>query len=219
MNGEAGRTRSGDGPRTWLTGGAEFDEARRELRVGGEPRAVEGKPLAPFQEPLCRGGDVATKRELMQAVWPGVAVVEHALPAALAAYRAALPLYAGVAAADPISAAHQADLADIDGCIGKTEATLGDGAAAETDERAGIAIVERLAHDSPNDIDLGQQLVTLRIELATALLAGSDRRAAAPPAAAALAAAGALATIRAGDRELARLLGTARALVDRIGPS
>ncbi len=123
-----------------------------------------------------------------------------------------LPLYAGVAAAGATSAAHQADLADIDGCIGKTEAALGDGAAAETDKRAGIAIIERLAHDRPNDADLGQQLVTLRIELATALLAGGDRRAAAPPA-------GTLAAACPGDRELARLLGTARAPADRIGPS
>ena len=210
--GEAGRTDLAIIPRIWLTGGAKFDETRRELRVGGEPRAVGGKPLALVQELFCRGVDVATKRELTQVVWPRRHRRRARPPGRTRRLSRGLPLYAGVAAAGATSAANQVDLADIDGCIGKTEAALGDGAAAETDERAGIAIVERLAHDSPNDTDLGQQLVTLRIELATALLAGGDRRAAACPA-------GALAAACPGDRELARLLGTARALADRIGPS
>ena len=55
--------------RIWCFAGAEYDEARRELRVGGNVQSIEPRPLALLQELLSRGGEVATRRELLDAVW------------------------------------------------------------------------------------------------------------------------------------------------------
>jgi len=76
--------------RLWKFAGAEFDEASWALRVGGQITPLEGKPLEVLHELLLRAGEVVTKDELLDAVWPGVAVVEGSLPTAVSKLRKAL---------------------------------------------------------------------------------------------------------------------------------
>lgn len=76
--------------RLWLFAGAEFDEASWALRLNGSAVALEGKPLEVLHELLLRAGEVVTKEELLDAVWPGVAVVEGSLPTAISKLRKAL---------------------------------------------------------------------------------------------------------------------------------
>lgn len=76
--------------RLWRFAGAEFDEASWALRVDGEVVQLEGKPLEVLHELLLRAGEVVAKDELLDAVWPGVAVVEGSLPTAISKLRKAL---------------------------------------------------------------------------------------------------------------------------------
>jgi len=76
--------------RLWRFAGCSFDEARRELKVGGEVAALEGKPLEIMLELLRHAGEVVTKDELLDAVWPGVNVVEGSLATAVSKLRKAL---------------------------------------------------------------------------------------------------------------------------------
>lgn len=69
---------------------AAFDEASWTLRVGGAVVALEGKPLELLHELLLRVGEVVTKDELFDAVWPGVIVVEASLATAISKLRKAL---------------------------------------------------------------------------------------------------------------------------------
>ena len=77
------------GPRIWRIGHAEFDEGRRELRVDGQPCAVEARPLAVLYELLLQRGAVVTKDELMAALWPGTAA-KQSLTTAVSKLRVAL---------------------------------------------------------------------------------------------------------------------------------
>lgn len=76
--------------RLWRFAGAEFDEASWALRVDGQAVALEGKPLEVLHELLLRAGEVVTKDEILDAVWPGVTVVEGSLPTAISKLRKAL---------------------------------------------------------------------------------------------------------------------------------
>jgi len=76
--------------RLWRFSGAEFDEASWTLRIDGQPVPLEGKPLEVLHELLLRAGEVVTKDEILDAVWPGVAVVEGSLPTAISKLRKAL---------------------------------------------------------------------------------------------------------------------------------
>jgi len=76
--------------RLWRFAGAEFDEASWMLRLDGQAVALEGKPLEVLHELLLRAGEVVTKDELLDTVWPGVAVVEGSLPTAVSKLRKAL---------------------------------------------------------------------------------------------------------------------------------
>jgi len=76
--------------RLWRFAGAEFDEASWTLRIDGQPVPLEGKPLEVLHELLLRAGEVVTKDEILDAVWPGVAVVEGSLPTAISKLRKAL---------------------------------------------------------------------------------------------------------------------------------
>lgn len=76
--------------RRWKFAGSEFDEASWVLRVNGEPVALEGKPLEVLHELLLRAGEVVTKDEILDAVWPGITVVEGSLPTAISKLRKAL---------------------------------------------------------------------------------------------------------------------------------
>ena len=76
--------------RLWHFAGAEFDEASWSLRVDGVAVALEGKPLEVMHELLLRAGEVVAKDEILDAVWPGVTVVEGSLPTAISNVRKAL---------------------------------------------------------------------------------------------------------------------------------
>jgi len=76
--------------RLWRFRTAEFDEASWTLRVDGQPVSLEGKPLEVLHELLLRAGEVVTKEELLDSVWPGISVVEGSLPTAISKLRKAL---------------------------------------------------------------------------------------------------------------------------------
>ena len=86
MAGSSGRRRR----RLWRFGAYEFDEASWSLRVGGVVAPLEGKPLEVLHELLLRAGEVVTKEELFDSVWPGVVVVEGSLTTAVSKLRRAL---------------------------------------------------------------------------------------------------------------------------------
>jgi non-specific serine/threonine protein kinase len=85
-----GSTSSRRRRRLWKFAGAEFDEASWALRIDGHVVALEGKPLEILHELLLRAGEVVTKDEILDAVWPGLTVVEGSLPTAISKLRKAL---------------------------------------------------------------------------------------------------------------------------------
>ncbi len=76
--------------RRWRFAQCEFDEFSRELRVKGAAVDLESKPLEVLYQLLLRAGEVVTKEELLEAVWPGVSVVEGSLATAVSKLRKAL---------------------------------------------------------------------------------------------------------------------------------
>src|SRR5437762_5313184 len=76
--------------RVWTFAGREFDESRLELRVNGKPVELELKPLEVLLHLLQHADDVVTKDELLEAVWPGLSVVEGSLSTAVYKLRKAL---------------------------------------------------------------------------------------------------------------------------------
>lgn len=86
----AGSSSSRRRRRLWTFAGAEFDEASWALRVDGHVVALEGKPLEVLHELLLRAGEVVTKDEILDAVWPGLNVVEGSLPTAISKLRKVL---------------------------------------------------------------------------------------------------------------------------------
>jgi len=87
-------TRDGSGSRRrrrrWRFGPAVFDEAAWTLSVSGEAVGLEGKPLQLLHELLLTAGEAVTKAELLDAVWPGLHVVEASLTTAVSKLRMAL---------------------------------------------------------------------------------------------------------------------------------
>lgn len=80
----------------WRFANAEFDEARGELRIDGQPVAVEPRPLRVLAELLRHPDTVLTKEELLASVWQGRPTVEHVLPSAVNRLRRALGPQASV---------------------------------------------------------------------------------------------------------------------------
>ncbi len=74
----------------WSFAGRTFDESRLELRVGGEAVDLELKPLEVLLYLLRHAGEVVSKSELLDAVWPGLNVVEGSLSTAVYKLRKAL---------------------------------------------------------------------------------------------------------------------------------
>ena len=74
----------------WSFAGRTFDESRLELRVGGEVVDLELKPLEVLLYLLRHAGEVVSKSELLDAVWPGLNVVEGSLSTAVYKLRKAL---------------------------------------------------------------------------------------------------------------------------------
>ncbi|MGA7930787.1 MAG: winged helix-turn-helix domain-containing protein [Candidatus Sulfotelmatobacter sp.] len=76
--------------RLWSFAGREFDESRLELRLNGKPVELELKPLEILVQLLLHAGEVLTKDQLLDAVWPGLTVVEGSLSTAIYKLRKAL---------------------------------------------------------------------------------------------------------------------------------
>jgi TolB-like protein/DNA-binding winged helix-turn-helix (wHTH) protein len=76
--------------RVWRFADCEFDELRHQLRVRGVVANLEAKPLELLRQLLLRPNAVVTKEELLQAVWPGLVVVEGSLATAVSKIRKAI---------------------------------------------------------------------------------------------------------------------------------
>lgn len=76
--------------RSWKFANCEFDELRRELRINGGQVDLEAKPLEVLLQLLQHAGEVVTKDELLEAVWPGTAVVDGSLATAVSKLRKAI---------------------------------------------------------------------------------------------------------------------------------
>src|SRR5437899_1711124 len=73
--------------RLWRFADYEFDELRRELRIKGKPAELESKPLELLLQLLLHAGEVVTKEELLESVWPDVMVVDGSLATAVSRLR------------------------------------------------------------------------------------------------------------------------------------
>lgn len=76
--------------RLWRFAGCEFDELSLQLRVKGRAAELELKPLEVLLQLLLRAGEVVTKEALLEAVWPGLHVVDGSLATAISKLRKAL---------------------------------------------------------------------------------------------------------------------------------
>src|SRR6202050_4684896 len=76
--------------RLWRFADYEFDELGRELRVKGRPVELESKPLDILLQLLLHAGEVVTKEELLDSVWPDVTVVDGSLATAVSKLRKAM---------------------------------------------------------------------------------------------------------------------------------
>src|SRR5437762_13999891 len=76
--------------RLWRFANCEFDEFSRQLRVAGDLVDLESKPLEMLNQLLLHAGEVVTKDELLDSVWPGVSVVDGSLATAVSKLRKAL---------------------------------------------------------------------------------------------------------------------------------
>jgi len=74
----------------WTVGAVALDESSWRLRVAGHDVDIEQKPMELLLALLHRNGEVVTKDELLDLVWPGVTVVPASLPTAIAKLRRAL---------------------------------------------------------------------------------------------------------------------------------
>ncbi|MBS1853447.1 MAG: tetratricopeptide repeat protein [Acidobacteria bacterium] len=89
FNASGADTQEGAG-RLWRFAECEFDELRRELRVQGQAVDLEAKPLDVLLQLLLHAGEVVTKDELLESVWPGLMVVDGSLATAISKLRKAL---------------------------------------------------------------------------------------------------------------------------------
>ena len=76
--------------RLWRFADYDLDEMRRELRVKGRPVELESKPLDILLQLLLHAGEVVSKEELLEAVWPDVMVVDGSLATAVSKLRKAM---------------------------------------------------------------------------------------------------------------------------------
>jgi DNA-binding winged helix-turn-helix (wHTH) protein/TolB-like protein/Tfp pilus assembly protein PilF len=84
-------TRSEITPRElWRFADCEFDDLRYELKVRGQVVELERKPLELLRYLLSTSGEIVRKEELLEAVWPGVMVVDASLATAVSKLRKVL---------------------------------------------------------------------------------------------------------------------------------
>jgi DNA-binding winged helix-turn-helix (wHTH) protein len=77
-------------PRRWSFADCVFDEANWTLWVAGRRVSAETKPLELLRALLLRAGELVSKHDLLDLIWPDVAVVEASLPTAIGKLRRAL---------------------------------------------------------------------------------------------------------------------------------
>ncbi len=82
----------------WRFGNAELHETTGQLRVAGQPQALDRSSLQVLRHLLEHAGEVVTKDELLDAGWPGRVVAENSLAKAVSRLRAALGEAAGIRA-------------------------------------------------------------------------------------------------------------------------
>lgn len=92
---KAGGSSSRRRRRRFSFGTARFDEGAWALSVSGVAVPLEAKPAELLHVLLLRAGEVVTKDELLELVWPGVHVVEASLSVAVSKLRRALGDEAG----------------------------------------------------------------------------------------------------------------------------
>src|SRR5215472_2222845 len=80
----------------YASGECEIDLARRELRVLGSPVPIGGRAFEIIEVLALSAGELVTKDELMNRVWPGAIVMENTLQVHSAAVRKALGPYRGL---------------------------------------------------------------------------------------------------------------------------
>jgi predicted ATPase/DNA-binding winged helix-turn-helix (wHTH) protein len=80
----------------YASGECEIDLARRELRVLGSPVPVGGRAFEIIEVLARSAGELVTKDELMNRIWPGTVVMENTLQVHAAAVRKALGPYRGL---------------------------------------------------------------------------------------------------------------------------
>ncbi len=76
--------------RIWRAGEIEFDESRRQLKLGGAPIELEARPRELFLLLLAHAGEVVTKEEILETVWPGRIVTDASLTKCVARLRQVL---------------------------------------------------------------------------------------------------------------------------------
>jgi len=76
--------------RLWRFGDCELEELSLQLRANGKPVELELKPLEVLQQLLLHPGEVVSKETLLDAVWPGLNVVDGSLATAISKLRKAL---------------------------------------------------------------------------------------------------------------------------------
>jgi DNA-binding winged helix-turn-helix (wHTH) protein/TolB-like protein len=74
----------------WRFADCEFDDLRFQLFVNGHAVELERKPLELLRYLLSRSGEVVRKEELLEAVWPGLTVVDASLATAVSKLRKVL---------------------------------------------------------------------------------------------------------------------------------
>src|SRR3974377_511530 len=80
----------------YASGDCEIDLARRELRVLGSPVPIGGRAFEIIEVLAQSGGELVTKDELMNRIWPGAVVMENTLQVHAGAARRALGPYRGL---------------------------------------------------------------------------------------------------------------------------
>lgn len=89
LKGNTGEAEQSSG-RVWRFADYEFDELAREFRAKGNPVELESKPLDILLQLLLHAGEVVTKEELLESVWPDVMVVDGSLATAVSKLRKAM---------------------------------------------------------------------------------------------------------------------------------
>src|SRR5271167_3487872 len=80
----------GDVQSVYASGQCEIDLARRELRVLGSPVPVGGRAFEIIEVLAQSAGELVTKDELINRIWPGAIVMDNTLRVHTAAVRKAL---------------------------------------------------------------------------------------------------------------------------------